>query len=177
VLLLTAAEKAPQWVGPIRIVGKARIADKDLTRDARSAVVIWNVGNYDEDSVPTRLTRDITIAVSGVETSPLTVESAEDKVWEAATGAKLEMPLRITRRGEMKQDLKVTARGAPAIEGFKDFSIDSKAETVTATIDLAAIKVPAGAYTIYFSGPTKVRFRDKDMDIIACSAPIRIQVK
>ncbi|HZJ17658.1 MAG TPA: hypothetical protein VFD27_21575 [Chthoniobacteraceae bacterium] len=177
VLLLTAAEKAAQWVGPIRIVGRTRIGEGECVRDARSAVVIWNVGNYDEDSVPTRLTRDITIAVSGVETSPLTVEPAEDKVWEAATGGKLEIPLRVTRRGEMKQDLKVTAHGAPAIEGFKDFSIDAKAETVTATMDLAAIKVPAGAYTIYFSGPTKVRFRDKDMDIIACSAPIRIQVK
>ena len=177
VLLLTAAEKAPQWIGPIRIVGRARTADKELIRDARGAVVVWNVGNYDEDTVPTRLTRDITIAVSGVETSPLTIESAEDKVWEAATGGKLEIPLRVTRRGEMKQDLKVTARGAPAIEGFKDFSIDAKAETVTATIDLAAIKVPAGAHTIYFFGPTKVRFRDKDVDIIACSAPVRIQVK
>jgi hypothetical protein len=177
VLLLTAPEKAAPWIGPIRLVGRARIGEGECTREARSAVVIWNVGNYDEDSVPTRLSRGVTIALSGAETSPLTVESAEDKVWEAATGGKLEIPLRITHRGEMKQDLKVTARGAPAIEGFKDFSIDSKAETVTATIDLAAIKIPAGTYTIFLSGPTKVRFRDKDVDMIACSAPIRIQVK
>jgi len=177
VLLLTASEKAPHWVGPIRIVGKARTGEVDCVRGARSGVVVWNVGNYDEDAVPTRLTRDVTIAVSGSETAPVTVEPAEDKVHEAPAGGKLEIPLRIARRSEMKQDLKLTARGAPAIEGFKDFSIDAKAENVTATIDLNAIKVPAGAYTIYFSGLTKARFRDKDMDMIVCSAPIRIQVK
>ena len=92
-------------------------------------------------------------------------------------GAKLEIPLKITRRGGFEEPLKLKAFDAPAIEGLKEIDVDGKAPTATASIDLAAVKIPAGNYTIHFRAQTKGKFRDKETPITVFSAPIRISVK
>ena len=176
-LLLTAAEQAARWAGPIRIVGKAKVGETEIVRDARAAVVTWNVPNYDNEPVSARLSQEFALAVSGVEAAPISVEATEDKVWEAAAGAKLDIPLKITRRGGFDEALKLKAFDAPAIEGLKEIDVDGKAPTATASIDLAAVKIPAGNYTIHFRAQTKGKFRDKETPITVFSAPIRISVK
>ena len=176
-LLLTATEKAARWAGPIRIVGRAKIGDAEIARDARGAVVSWNVPDFNNEPVPARLAHEIALAVCGVEVAPISVEAAEDKVWEAAAGAKLEIPLKITRRGGFEEALKLKAFDAPAIEGLGEINVDSKVQTATASIDLAAVKIPAGNYTIHFRAQTKCKFRDKETPITVFSAPIRIRVK
>ena len=92
-LLLTATESAAHWVGVIRILGKAHIGDRDAVHEARSGTVSWSVPDYNNDPVPVRLARQFMLAVSGTETAPIGIEPAEDKVWEAAPGTKLEIPL------------------------------------------------------------------------------------
>lgn len=176
-LLLTAAEGAARWAGPIRIVGKAKVGETEIVRDARPAVVSWNVPDFNNEPVPARLAQEFDLAVSGVENAPISVEPAEDKVWEAAAGAKLDIPLKITRRGGYDEVLKLKAFDAPAIEGLKEFDVDGKTPTATASIDLAAVKIPPGNYTIHFRAQTKGKFRDKETPITVISAPIRISVK
>ncbi len=176
-LLLTAAEGAARWAGPIRIVGKAKVGETEIVHDARPAVVSWNVADYNNEPVSARLAQEFELAVSGVENAPISVEAAEDKVWEAAAGAKLDIPLKITRRGGYEEALKLKAFNAPAIEGLKEIDVDGKTPTATASIDLAAVKIPAGNYTIHFRSQTKGKFRDKETPITLFSAPIRISVK
>jgi hypothetical protein len=176
VLLLTASEKPERWVGPIRIVGKAKIGDAELVRDARGAVVRWAVPDFDTEAVQARLTRDFTLAVSAAETAPVSVEPVEEKAWEVAAGGKLEIPLKITRRGEFKQPLKLKGAGAPGIETLKELDVDAAAATATATLDLASVKLPTGSHTIYFQSQAKGKFRGKDVTTTIYSVPIRVAV-
>ena len=69
-LMLTAAENAAGWVGPVKIVGKAKIGEAEVAREARGATVNWTVTDYNIDAIQSRLTRDFVLAVSGVETAP-----------------------------------------------------------------------------------------------------------
>ena len=176
-LFLTAGDQAARWIGPIRIVGKAKVGEAEIVREARAAAVSWNVPDFNNEPVTARLAQEFALAVSGVESAPISVEAAEDKVWEVAAGAKLEIPLKITRRGGFDEALKLKAFDAPAIEGLKEIDVDGKAPTGTASIDLAAVKIPAGNYTIHFRAQTKGKYRDKETPITVFSAPIRISVK
>ncbi len=177
VLLLTAGEKPEPWVGPIRIIGKAKVGDTELAHEARGGAVQWVVADFNTTPVPTRLTRDFALAVSAAETAPVSVEATEDKCWEAIAGGKLEIPLKVTRRGEFKEALKLKAFGAPGLDTLKEIDVDAKATTATATIDLAAVKLPAGSHTIHFEAQTKGKFRGKDVTTTIYSTPIRIAVQ
>ena len=176
-LLLTAEEKVDRWVGPIRIIGKARVKDADVVREARGGVVVWNAPDFAAEAVRARLTQEFILTVGSAEPAPVSVGASEDKVWEAASGAKLQIPLKVTRRADFKGALKMSVGGAPEIEKAKEIEIDAKAATATATIDLAVVKVPPGEHTIYLQALTTGKFRGKDVTTTIFSAPLRISVK
>ena len=124
-----------------------------------------------------RLTRDIPLAVGSAEPAPISVTVAEDKRWEVVAGAKLDIPLKIARRGEFKEALKLKAGGAPGIDPLKEFDAAPDAATVTASLDLAVAKIPVGEHTIYFSAQAKGKFRGKDVITTIYSTPVRLAVQ
>jgi len=154
-LLLTSCEKPERWAGAIRIVGQAKIGEAEVTREARGGAVRWAVADANVDAVRPRLTRDIALAVSAAEAAPVSLAAAEDKHWQVAEGAKLEIPLKVTRRGEFKEALKLKASGAKGIETVKEIDVAADANTATATIDLATTKLAAGEHIIHFEAQTK----------------------
>jgi len=176
-LLLTAGEKPESWAGSIRIVGKAKSGGNEIVREARGGVIIWPVPDIGTGLVEARLTRDVALAVSAKEAAPISVAPAEDKLWEAPVGGKLAIPLKVTRRDGFKDALKLKGLGAPGMEALKDLDVAAGATAATATIDLGAVKIPAGEYTIYFEAPAKGKFRGKDVSTAIFSGPIRIAVK
>lgn len=42
-LLLAADDQAAGWAGAMRIIGKAKVGDLELVREARGASVTWDV--------------------------------------------------------------------------------------------------------------------------------------
>lgn len=177
VLLLTAAaEKPERWVGAIRVIGKLKTGDQVASEEARGGTVRWDVKDFQTDPVQARLSRDFAIAVNG-ETAPLSIEPAEEKVWEATVGGKLEIPLKITRRGEFKDVLKLKPAGAPGLEAAKEVDVAANAATTSGAIDLTATKIPAGAYTIWFQALTKGKYKGKDVTTTIYSTPIQIVIK
>ena len=107
----------------------------------------------------------------------MSVAAPEDKRWEIAAGGKIDIPLKITRRGEFKEALKLKAMGAPGIDLVKEVEVAANAMAATATIDLATAKISGGEYTIHFQAQTKGKFRGKDVTTTIYSAPIRIAVQ
>jgi hypothetical protein len=177
VVLLTSGEKPERWTGSIRVIGKAKVGDTELVREARGGAVCWPVTDATAEAVRPRLARDIVLAVSAAESAPVSVAAAEDKRWEIAAGGKIDIPLKITRRGEFKDVLKLKATGAPGIEPAKEIDVSAGATTAMATIDLATAKIPAGEYTVHYEAQTKGKFRGKDVTTTIYSAPIRIAVQ
>src|SRR5439155_5938664 len=48
-LLVTAAENAAGWFGPVKIVGKAKIGAAEVARRARGATLNWTVSDYNAE--------------------------------------------------------------------------------------------------------------------------------
>jgi len=176
VILITSCEKPERWAGAIRITGKTKIGDVEVTREARGGAVRWTVTDASTIAAQPRLTRDIALAVSAAEPAPISIATPEDKRWEIAAGGKIEIPLKVTRRGEFKEALKLKAAGVPEIDPAEEIDLAANADAATATIDLAVAKLPPGEHTIHFTAQTKGKFRGKDVITTIYSAPIRIAV-
>jgi len=157
-LLLTATDATTQWSGVVRIVGKARIGDTAIVREARGGTVSWNVGDYNTEAVPSRLTCDFAIAVCGEESAPISILAAENRIWETTSSGKLKVPLTIVRRGEFSENLKLKAAGLSALDSLKELEVDGKATNATLEIDVAQNKVPAGTHTFYLQTQAKGKY-------------------
>jgi hypothetical protein len=164
-LLLSANESAASWIGPLRIVGKSKAGEAELAREARGGSMLWSVADVDNEPVQSRVTRDLVLAVMDAEFAPISLATAEDKVWETPKGGHLKIPLKVTRRGEFTANLKLKAAGLPASDSLKEIDIDGKAADSALELDLAQQKLSPGAYTFHLQGQTQGKYR-KDQKII-----------
>jgi hypothetical protein len=153
-ILLTAAEDAPAYAGPIRLVGKAKVGDQEVVSEARGATLVFAVGNTDNERPQARLARELTLAITDKESAPVTVAPAEQKTWEAPANAKLKIPLTIKRRGDFNGSFKLKPLGPGTQDALKEFEVESQATNATLTLDLAALKLAAGSYV--FSAQSQV---------------------
>jgi len=155
-LLFTAAADAPAWAGAIRIVGKAQIGGKEVTRQARTGALIWGSKNIQQELPIARMTRDIGLSVVDKETAPATVTAGEAKILETSIGGKLEVPVKVARHGDFKGALKLKAADLPNQAQAKEVNVsggDAKME-----ISLANNRIEPGSYTIYLTGQTKFKY-------------------
>ena len=160
IILLTATEDAPAFAGPIRLAGKATIGGKEVVRIASGGTMLFPVGSTDTERPEARVTRDFTLAICDQEFAPVSVAPAESKNWEAVANGKLEVPLRVTRRGEFNAALKLKPQGPGVAEALKEFEIDGKATNATFKLDLAALKLAPGSYVFAVQGPTTGKYRN-----------------
>ena len=159
-ILLTAAEDAPAFAGPIRLVGKATIGGQEIVREARGGTMLFPVASTDTERPEARVTGEFTLAICDQEFAPVSVTPAENKTWEAAANGKLEVPLRVTRRGEFNAALKLKPLGPGVAEALKEFDIDAKATNATLKLDLAALKLSPGSYVFAAQGSTTGKYRN-----------------
>jgi hypothetical protein len=159
-LLLTAAEDAAGWVGSLKVVGKAKVGEAELIREARGATLNWTVNDYGNETIHSRLTRDFLLAVSEVETAPISIEASETKLWEAPEAGKLRIPLKLTHRGDFNANLKLKAAGISALDKMKEIEIDGKATNATVEIDLKEYKIPPGTHCLHLQTQTSGKYRN-----------------
>jgi len=159
-LMLTATEDAAGWVGPITIVGKAKIGDAEVARETRGATVNWTVTDYNTEAIQSRLTSDFVLAVSGVESAPISVDASESKLWETSEAGKLKIPFTLTRRADFNANLKLKALGLAALEKLKEIEVDGKATNAAVEIDLTEHKIPAGTHSFYLQTQTPGKYRN-----------------
>lgn len=180
VLLVTASESATNWTGMISVIGKAKVG----TRAAEVATVIWNVPDYNNEPVRSRLTDGFALAVRD-EVAPVSIEPAEAKAFETPASGKLSIPFNVIRRGEFTDAFKVKVYGVPALDSLKEIEIKEKGTNVTVELDLSQQKLSPGAYSFYLQGQTKGKYRSpaetdksktKDLTITVYSAPITLKV-
>ena len=158
VLLLTAAEDAAGWAGSVRVVGKAKVGDAEVVREARGGTVLWSVPDPTAEVLRARLTGDgLAAAVSGAEVEPVSIEPADAKPLEAAAGAKVKVPLKLKARTGPAGKLKAKLAGDAALDKFPEFEIDGSAKEASFELDLNKHKLPTGTHVLYLraEGPVK----------------------
>jgi hypothetical protein len=173
-LLVTASEAATNWTGTISIVAG--------TRKAKAATVIWNVPDYNNEPVQSRLADEFVLGVCD-EVAPITIAAADAKAYEAPAAGKLAIPLNVTRRGDFDEAFKLKAYGVPALDSLKEIEIAQKGTNGTVELDLSQQKLSPGSHTFYLQGQTKGKYRDpaqkdktKDVTLTVYSAPITVKV-
>ena len=157
-IVLTAAAGAKPGFSLSTISGTGMIEGKPVTRSCRLATMEWPVKDAKQETPAPRLVGDIPVSVIDSEKSPLYFSAAEDKVWEAKEGEKLTIPLAATWNGDFTgTSIKVAAHGA-GFEKLPSFELPLKAEKHDLAIDLAALKVPPGDYTIALYGGAVAKY-------------------
>jgi hypothetical protein len=159
-ILLTATEDAPAFAGALRLMGRAKIGDQELVREALGGTMVFPVANTDSERPESRVTREFVLAITDQESAPVSIGASEKKTWEAPANGKLQVPLLITRRGEFNANLKLKPLGPGTQEALKEFDADGKATNATLTLDLAALKLAAGDYVFAVQSQTTGKYRN-----------------
>lgn len=167
-LVITAAENAAAWSGSIRLIGRSTIRGSETVRYARSGVAVWNSANRQQEFIPFRLTSQIALAVMDKEMLPALVQVSEDKVWETSRGGKLEIPIKVTRRGDFKEDLTLAPNDIP--NELKPQNLAIKGAEAEGKLQFAATNGNAkpGVYTFYLRADTKLKHQ-RNPDAVAAA--------
>ncbi len=175
VLILRAEPQLRTAVAMIRVEGRSQ--DGKMVRPARNAAARWSIADYNTDAPSVRLSRGegVVIATS-VAAAPLALIPQTSAVVDTNTGAKLEVPLKVTRSAEFKDTLKIKTAGAPGVENMKEVDADPKSENVKVIFDLAAIKMPEGLHSIYFTTQAKAKVAGRDVVTTVYSPVVQIRV-
>jgi hypothetical protein len=168
-LLLAAADKADAGAAAIRVTGTATVNGGPVTRVARAATVATS--EYDKTSktaeVVSRRARELMVGVSADE-CPLTIAATKGGglVETYAFNPKVSIPLKLTKRAEFGGAIPLKLVGHPLFEKVKELNVDKGADAGTFELDLAALKVPAGVYTLYAETLSKVKYKAMPSDVV-----------
>ena len=150
-MVVSAAENAKPAMSLATLFGRAKINGQTVTHNARMASMAWPVKDAKGEIPAPRLMADLPVSVTDSEQAPLTI-AIENKVFEAKATDTLKIPLKMTWRNEFTGvSIKMKAYGA-GFDGVKEFDLPIKAATQEAVLDLAALKVAPGDYTLAFYG-------------------------
>ncbi|MBM3838713.1 MAG: hypothetical protein FJ398_12265 [Verrucomicrobia bacterium] len=157
-VLVTAEEKAAAWVGTVKVLGRARIGTNEVVRQARGGSIIWTIPDYNNEPVQSRIEGGLMLAVSDKEAAPISV-GVEDKLWETSLAGKLQIPIKVLRRGDFNDVVKLKPAGIPPVDPMKEIDVAGKTNETMLTLDLTQLKIPVGTHTIFLQAQTKGKYR------------------
>jgi len=115
-LTLRATPEVAEWQGPVRISGKSPISGVEVTREARSASIVWGKRVFgNQAQVRSRLDLETVLSVVAEETEPTRIDPKENKVWSVEIGQSLEIPIKLTETGTRTGSLAVNVHGFPGL--------------------------------------------------------------
>lgn len=155
-LILNATEQAPAWKGTFRIVGKATVASQELTREARSGSVLFAAAA----NLPAlgRLIRGNYLAVSGTETESFLVEVGPGQTWSMSRAGNLEIPVKVTRRGEIKAAITLTPVGLPPNVAPQPLALDANTNEGKLILQIPP-SVALGDFTFFVQAQTTIGYK------------------
>jgi hypothetical protein len=154
-LVLSAAEDAPAGNSLLTVTGKANIAGAEVTHPARYAAMVWG-GALNSVTPRARLARTLAVAVTDAETAPFALNAGGAAI-ETVKAAKVQIPVKLTRRGEFKGV--VTLTPFPLPPGVRPPSLELKPEAADGNLELAlAANTPPGTYSLMLTGTSAVSY-------------------
>ncbi len=76
---------------------------------------MWGTADRNQNPARSRMAGDMTISVINAETQTVTIELGAGTMLETAVAGKLEIPVKVTRRGDFKEPLKLARSICPRI--------------------------------------------------------------
>jgi hypothetical protein len=152
----SAEEKAEPWGGAVRIVGKSG----DVSKVARGATVVRATPDITKGAIDTRLTKEVALGVVASD-APLLIEPSAP-VYEVATTGKIDVPLKLTRRAEFADAVKMTVIGLGA--ATPPLTVDVAAKGLAGSLkgDVAKLKLTPGDYPVVLQTTAKFKLKVDD---------------
>lgn len=172
VILLTASDDA-SGAANATLLGHAIINGSPVIRSAPLAFLQWPVPDYNNEAAASRLAADSVVSVCAAELAPLALAPAEAKTFEAPSGGKLVLPLRVIRRGEFTGAFNLKPAGHPELDKAKESTVPEKATNATVEINLAEAKLPEGIHTVWLQGSVSGKYRNNPEALAAAEAVLK----
>lgn len=179
-LVFHAAADAPLGHAAIRVIGKAEVEGKEVTRVARSGGLVWPTVNTPG---PARLADTTVLAVR--EPSPFTITATPEKM-TAQAGEKLTLAVKVERAADWTESVQLSAYDLPpnatiAISTVAKGAADGKVELTLPP------NIKPGTYTFTLTGAGQVprdyakqrdpaKPRGNNVRVVSPSDPITITV-
>jgi hypothetical protein len=161
------------WIGPIQVVGRAKVGAADVARKARAGSVL--VAAPQNTPAQARLTRSLMLAVTGTDTAPLTIDLGEGKTWEMSRAGKLEIPVKVTRRGEIKGNITLTALALPPNVQPQPLTFDGNTNEGKFSLQINP-QAPLGDFSLYLQAQMTAAYR-RDVPAAEAAAKAKAEIE
>ena len=153
-LMLRAGDDVEDAAATLRIVGQARVGDRDVERAAESGTVVWPA-QANVIGVQSRLADGFTIGTTASEPAPVRFELAADRFAMSRAG-KLELPFRLATPFGRKGNLSVEVTGLPSNVSAKGIDIGDKASDGKLVVEIKE-NAPVGEWPLVFKVRGQIR--------------------
>ncbi|TWU22934.1 hypothetical protein Pla52o_24670 [Novipirellula galeiformis] len=154
-LTLSAAEDAAGGVTSIRVVGHN--VDKTITETAVATTLQLARGGG-RDSIRSRITSEVVVAVSEEDVSPLTMRLGDASVADVKVAEALSVGIQLTRREGGNDACVLRPISLPPGVTIAEVTVPADQSEATCTIQTSA-KTPAGIYSLSLMAETKIKVR------------------
>lgn len=163
-VFLTAGNQAPKGIGSIKIVGHSEIDGTTATRSCQLSSMSWPIRDHWQEFPRPRLLQHVPVSVTDAEPATITIQPPADENgnfrMKAAAGTVVKIPLKIERRSEFSGSVLALQTLGNGFQQVPRFEIALQENQAEAKLDLAALKIAPGSYTIAFYGPAVAKYRD-----------------
>ncbi len=173
IVLLTASQDAQQGLSNATLTSSAVLGDQKVTHPVQMAQMVWPVVDSWGEIPATRLVSGIPVSVATSELAPLSLASAERKVYEVKQGEVLTVPLTHTLRSEFSGNVLQLKTFGPSWESNPPFDISLSANGSEAKLQSGVVKAPPGEYTIAFYGAAVAKYRYNPVGVTLAETQVR----
>ena len=184
ILLVEADSEAKTTKGKLTLRAKANVGGTLISRPVEHGQVVWEVGDYNNEAVMTRLTPHRRLSVADGQAFPVSVfaEGDRNQPWRTTSAGVLNIPIRVNRLEGFQDNLNFQIRGLKPLLRHPGVSIEKEKNAGVLRLDLAKNKLQPGRHEFYLYAELKGKYRRepgasaKDLTISTYSPPIPIEV-
>ena len=184
ILLVEADSEAKTTEGKLTLWAKANVDGTLVSQPVEHGQVVWEVGDYNNEAVMTRLTPHRRIAVADGQAFPVSVFAKGDRnqPWQTTVAGALNVPIRVSRLKGFSDNLNFQIRGLKPLLKHPGVSIEKEKNAGVLRLDLAKNKLKPGRHEFYLYAEVKGKYSRepgapaKDLTISTYSPPIQIEV-
>lgn len=184
ILLVEADSEAKTTEGKLTLWAKANVDGTLVSQPVEHGQVVWEVGDYNNEAVMTRLTPHRRIAVADGQDFPVNVfaEGDRNQPWRTAVAGALNILIRVSRLKGFSDNLNFQIRGLKPLLKHPGVSIEKEKNAGVLRLDLAKNKLKPGRHEFYLYAEVKGKYSRepgtpaKDLTISTYSPPIHIEI-
>jgi hypothetical protein len=154
-LILFAAEDAPAWQGPMRLLARTTEGG-DAAVQAVLAATIARGASSERGLPQARLSAQLMLGVVDQDLAPIQIRAGEGAAIEIAQGAAAPVPVRATRRAGGEGRCVLRPQNLPPGATLADVELDTDKSAADPELKIGG-ETPPGEYTIWFRAEITVK--------------------